>query len=273
MGAEGRLAKLLVSGGVKDLSPEMLEKIKADPELSKTFAQYLKDGGESAEKGVGKSAEKTAGNETAKSGGQEPDTSKNGSDEDAKSSNEDAKSKDEKDAEALAAREKAAKKKSKALDVKDLEWDNRKRDWNNKLRIPKAVMGSKIGKIVTWGTLGSYLLTGNMMLPLAALHGMQALLGGAVSGLASSGAGAVAGMGLLGGLGSTLMKPMENANKTVDKADRHVRANHPYGATEASLAHDEGTALQNSVDSQQGAGLQNGANHYMSRDDAPEAGD
>lgn len=150
------------------------------------------------------------------------------------------------------------------------------KQWNSRLRIPKAIFGSKIGKIATWGTLGSYLLTGNLAIPMAVLHGATSLLGGALGGLTGSAASSVAGMSILGGLGASLIKPVEHANKLVDKADAHVQKHNPYGSSQASYAQAQYEALNNSAnptDQQQGQEIQNQANQTVCKDNSgPEMG-
>ena len=153
----------------------------------------------------------------------------------------------------------------------ELAQDLSARQWKSRLRIPKAIFGSKLGKIATWGTLGSYLLTGNLAIPMAVLHGATSLLGGALGGITGSAARSFAGMSLLGGLATSLVKPVENANKMVDKADQHVQAHNPYGSSQASYAKAQYDAVNNTAnpqDASQGQQIQNEANNMMDKNNS-----
>lgn len=294
-GAEmiAKFAKQLAGGKVTKLTPELREAAKKDPSVLDRISQYMKEHGEKLERVEGK-AEGKAGSKAkpeSKADGAESKGSA-GNDGSEKATGDAAKKNSKGEAKGSESQQpksikdwwhdRSVKKDNKILSRKDeierheLAQDLSAKQWKSRLRIPKAIFGSKLGKIATWGTLGSYLLTGNLAIPMAVLHGATSLLGGALGGVTGSAARSFAGMSLLGGLATSLVKPVENANKVVDKADQHVQAHNPYGSSQASYAKAQYDALNNSADpedAQQGQQIQNEANHTVGKDNSgPEMG-
>lgn len=286
-----KFAKELAGGKVTKLTPELREAAKKDPSVLDRISQYMKEHGEELERGEGKTGGKAEGKAGSKADGAESKESA-GNDGSEKETGADAKKGSKGEAKGSEAKgsesqqpksisdwwhDRSVKKDNKILSRKDeierheLAQDLSARQWKSRLRIPKAIFGSKLGKIATWGTLGSYLLTGNLAIPMAVLHGATSLLGGALGGLTGSAARSFAGMSLLGGLATSLVKPVENANKMVDKADQHVQAHNPYGSSQASYAKAQYDALNNSADPQdarQGQQIQNEANYTTGKDNS-----
>lgn len=286
-----KFAKELAGGKVTKLTPELREAAKKDPSVLDRISQYMKEHGEELERGEGKTGGKAEGKAGSKADGAESKESA-GNDGSEKETGDDAKKDSKGEAKGSEAKgsesqqpksisdwwhDRSVKKDNKILSRKDeierheLAQDLSARQWKSRLRIPKAIFGSKLGKIATWGTLGSYLLTGNLAIPMAVLHGATSLLGGALGGLTGSAARSFAGMSLLGGLATSLVKPVENANKMVDKADQHVQAHNPYGSSQASYAKAQYDALNNSADPQdarQGQQIQNEANYTTGKDNS-----
>lgn len=299
-GAEmiAKFAKQLAGGKVTKLTPELREAAKKDPSVLDRISQYMKEHGEKLERVEGK-AEGKAGSkakpESKADGAESKGSAGNDGSEKAtgdaakKDAKGEAKGSEVKGSESQQPKsikdwwhDRSVKKDNKILSRKDeierheLAQDLSAKQWKSRLRIPKAIFGSKLGKIATWGTLGSYLLTGNLAIPMAVLHGATSLLGGALGGVTGSAARSFAGMSLLGGLATSLVKPVENANKVVDKADQHVQAHNPYGSSQASYSKAQYDALNNSADpedAQQGQQIQNEANHTVGKDNSgPEMG-
>lgn len=286
-----KFAKQLAGGKVTKLTPELREAAKKDPSVLDRISQYMKEHGEELERGEGKTGGKAEGKVGSKADGAESKESagNDGSEKETgndtkKDSKGEAKGSEAKGSESQQPKsindwwhDRSVKKDNKILSRKDeierheLAQDLSARQWKSRLRIPKAIFGSKLGKIATWGTLGSYLLTGNLAIPMAVLHGATSLLGGALGGLTGSAAKSMAGMSILGGLGASLVKPIEHANKVVDKADQHVQAHNPYGSSQASYAKAQYDAINNSADpqdAQQGQQIQNEANHTVGKDNS-----
>ena len=287
-----KFAKELAGGKVTKLTPELREAAKKDPSILDRISQYMKEHGDELERVEGKTGGKAEGKAESKA---KPESKADGAESKGSAGNDgseketgDTAKKDSK-GEAKGSEsqqpksisdwwhDRSVKKDNKILSRKDeierheLAQDLSARQWKSRLRIPKAIFGSKLGKIATWGTLGSYLLTGNLAIPMAVLHGATSLLGGALGGITGSAARSFAGMSLLGGLATSLVKPVENANKMVDKADQHVQAHNPYGSSQASYAKAQYDALNNSAnsqDAQQGQQIQNEANHTVGKDNS-----
>lgn len=287
-----KFAKELAGGKVTKLTPELREAAKKDPSILDRISQYMKEHGDELERVEGKTGGKAEGKAESKA---KPESKADGAESKGSAGNDgseketgDTAKKDSK-GEAKGSEsqqpksisdwwhDRSVKKDNKILSRKDeierheLAQDLSARQWKSRLRIPKAIFGSKLGKIATWGTLGSYLLTGNLAIPMAVLHGATSLLGGALGGITGSAARSFAGMSLLGGLATSLVKPVENANKMVDKADQHVQAHNPYGSSQASYAKAQYDALNNSAnpeDAAQGQQIQNEANQTVGKDNS-----
>lgn len=287
-----KFAKELAGGKVTKLTPELREAAKKDPSILDRISQYMKEHGDELERVEGKTGGKAEGKAESKA---KPESKADGAESKGSAGNDgseketgDTAKKDSK-GEAKGSEsqqpksisdwwhDRSVKKDNKILSREDeierheLAQDLSARQWKSRLRIPKAIFGSKLGKIATWGTLGSYLLTGNLAIPMAVLHGATSLLGGALGGITGSAARSFAGMSLLGGLATSLVKPVENANKMVDKADRHVQAHNPYGSSQASYAKAQYDALNNSAnpeDAAQGQQIQNEANQTVGKDNS-----
>lgn len=286
-----KFAKKLAGGKVTKLTPELREAAKKDPSVLDRISQYMKEHGEELErvgdktggKAEGKVGSKADGAESKESAGNDGSEKETGADA-KKDSKGEAKGSEAKGSESQQPKsisdwwhDRSVKKDNKILSRKDeierheLAQDLSARQWKSRLRIPKAIFGSKLGKIATWGTLGSYLLTGNLAIPMAVLHGATSLLGGALGGLTGSAARSMAGMSILGGLGASLIKPVEHANKVVDKADQHVQAHNPYGSSQASYAKAQYDAINNSADpedARQGNQIQADANYTTGKDNS-----
>ena len=288
-----KFAKQLAGGKVTKLTPELLEAAKKDPCVLDRISQYMKEHGEELERVEGKTGGKAEGKvkpdgkadgaESKGSAGNDGSEKETG-DAAKKDSKGEAKGSEAKGSESQQPKsisdwwhDRSVKKDNKILSRKDeierheLAQDLSARQWKSRLRIPKAIFGSKLGKIATWGTLGSYLLTGNLAIPMAVLHGATSLLGGALGGITGSAARSFAGMSLLGGLATSLVKPVENANKMVDKADQHVQAHNPYGSSQASYAKAQYDAVNNTAnpqDASQGQQIQNEANNMMDKNNS-----
>lgn len=280
-----KFAKELASGKVTKISPELQKAAEKDPGLMKKISQYMDEhgaelkrtgnegkaghqaGGEGPKGSAKSSAGKTDG-EAAKTGGSAGKSNESGKRE--------PKSIMDWWHDRSVAKDNKILSRQEEIERHQLAQDLSAKQWNSRLRIPKAIYGTKLGKIATWGTLGSYLLTGNLAIPMAVLHGVTGLLGGALGGLTGSAASSVAGMSILGGLGASLIKPIEHANKLVDKADAHVQKHNPYGSSQASYAQAQYEALNNSAnptDQQQGQEIQNQANQTVGKDNSgPEMG-
>lgn len=286
-GAEliAKFAKQLAGGKVTKITPELQEAAKKDPSLLERISQYMKDHGEELKRtgNEGKAGHQAGGDGpkgatgggTGKADGEAAKTG-DAAGKSHESSKQEPKSVMDWWHDRSVAKDNKILSRQEEIERHQLAQDLSAKQWNSRLRIPKAIFGSKIGKIATWGTLGSYLLTGNLAIPMAVLHGATSLLGGALGGLTGSAASSVAGMSILGGLGASLIKPVEHANKLVDKADAHVQKHNPYGSSQASYAQAQYEALNNSAnptDQQQGQEIQNQANQTVCKDNSgPEMG-
>lgn len=280
-----KFAKELAGGKVTKITPELQEAAKKDPGLLERISQYMKDHGEELKRtgNEGKAGHQAGGDGpkgSAENGAGKADGEAAKAGDSAGKSHESGKQESKSVMDWLHDRSVAKDNKilsrQEEIERHQLAQDLSAKQWNSRLRIPKAIFGSKIGKIATWGTLGSYLLTGNLAIPMAVLHGATSLLGGALGGLTGSAASSVAGMSILGGLASSLVKPVEKANKLVDKADQHVQKHNPYGSSQASYAQAQYDAVKNSAnpdDYQQGQQIQNEANYTVGKDNSgPEMG-
>lgn len=286
-GAEliAKFAKQLAGGKVTKITPELQEAAKKDPNLLERINQYMKDHGEELKRtgNEGKAGHQAGGDGpkgatgggTGKADGEAAKTG-DAAGKSHESGKQEPKSVMDWWHDRSVAKDNKILSRQEEIERHQLAQDLSAKQWNSRLRIPKAIFGSKIGKIATWGTLGSYLLTGNLAIPMAVLHGVTSLLGGALGGLTGSAASSVAGMSILGGLGASLIKPVEHANKLVDKADAHVQKHNPYGSSQASYAQAQYEALNNSAnpkDQQQGQEIQNQANQTVGKDNSgPEMG-
>lgn len=286
-GAEliAKFAKQLAGGKVTKITPELQEAAKKDPSLLERISQYMKDHGEelkqtgnegkAGHQAGGDGPKGSTGGGTGKADGEAAKTG-DAAGKSHESGKQEPKSVMDWLHDRSVAKDNKILSRQEEIERHQLAQDLSAKQWNSRLRIPKAIFGSKIGKIATWGTLGSYLLTGNLAIPMAVLHGATSLLGGALGGLTGSAASSVAGMSILGGLASSLVKPVEKANKLVDKADQHVQKHNPYGSSQASYAQAQYEALNNSAnpeDSQQAQQIQNEANYTIDKNNSgPEMG-